>query len=291
MRVGANRSRSKVLALVLGLSALCPAPAHAMIATLVDRVAFVGAYLELTQRQKPDGAEQRWLERPGARLESWLFRPPGQPGPVPAVLYFHGNAELIDVNVPLANAYLAQGYAVLLAEYRGFGRSTGTPSSASLPGDALAFFDLLASQPGIDPTRIVVAGRSLGGSAAAATAENRPACALVLESTFTSLADMVASAGVPGVFPGTALASRTALNRFEGPILVMHGRADEVVPFSQGEALASTALARPYGSERARFVAFPGGHNPMAPLRDIQTEIHAFLTAQTNCSASPRPLS
>lgn len=257
---------------------------------LIDRVLFAGASMALEERAPPPDAERIWVDAQGARLEGWLFAPPGQSGPAPALLYFHGNAELIDTNVVLARTYARLGYAVLLAEYRGYGRSTGRPSAARLPGDAVAFYDALRARPEVSQGRITVVGRSLGGAAAAAAAAERAACALVLESTFSSLGAMVREAGFSSLLASSHLDSRAALAAYNGPVLVMHGRTDEVIPFAHGQALRAAAQAR-QGGARTQFVPFPGGHNPMAPFPEIAAAVVRFLDGATACgprAAAPR---
>jgi uncharacterized protein len=254
---------------------------------LLDRAVFVGANLDMQRTPRPSDARQIWLDRPGARLESWFFQSSSAPAAnAPAVLYFHGNAELIDNNIGLARAYAAQGFHVLLAEYRGYGGSTGSPSAPTLPGDAAAFFDLLAEQPEVDSARIIVIGRSLGGAAAGAVLAQRRPCAASLEQTFTSLADMVAAAGFPSFLAGDHLNTAQAVRRFSGPVLVMHGQADEVIPFAQGRRLGAIAAERP--DAQSRFVSFPGGHNPMAPFPAIHAEAVAFLAATPCGPLSPQ---
>lgn len=250
---------------------------------LLDRAVFVGAHLEFVQREPPDDVDAFWLERPGGvAIEGWFFPARGVPSGVraPAILYFHGNAELIDNNIGLAESYAAAGYHVLLAEYRGYGRSTGEPDISALPADARAFYDRLAAMPQVDRDRIVVLGRSLGGAAAGAVMAERAPCAVVLEQTFTTLGDMVSAAGFPRFLAGDALDTMGALESYPGPVLVSHGRADDVIPFSHGQRLAEAAADR--GPNR--FVEFPGRHNPMAPFPEIREVVLDFL-ADTPCRA------
>jgi fermentation-respiration switch protein FrsA (DUF1100 family) len=130
---------------------------------------------------------------------------------------------------------------MLLAEYRSDGRSSGEPDLEAFPGDAHAFYDRLASMPQVDRGRIVVLGRSLDGAAAAAVAHTRAPCAVVLEQTFTTLADMVAEAGLPRSLAGDALDRLSAVKAYSGPIFLSHGRADGNIPFAHGQRLAAAA--------------------------------------------------
>ena len=89
-------------------------------------------------------------------------------GPAPLVIFMHGNGELIDFWPGEFNEIRAAGFAVLLVEYPGYGRSTGRPTQQSLTDAALAAYDWVKAVPGIDSTRIVAYGRSRGGGAACA---------------------------------------------------------------------------------------------------------------------------
>src|SRR5579859_2501538 len=119
-------------------------------------------------------------------------------GPAPAVIFAHGNGEIIDQWAAPLEPYRAMGIGVLLPEYRGYGRSEGTPSEAAITEDFVGFYDLLVRRGDVDPSRIVLHGRSLGGGAVCALARHRPAAALVLESTFTSVPDVARRWLVPG---------------------------------------------------------------------------------------------
>lgn len=250
---------------------------------MLDETVWVGATVRFAQVGKPADAEQVWIERDGARIEGWFFPATRYRGRAPVVLYFHGNAEWIDNSIYVADTYRARGYAVLLTEYRGYGRSTGRPGAATHAGDAVAFYDWLARRPEIDPRSIVIHGRSLGGSAAGGVlAAGRRPCAVVLESTFTSLGDAVASHGVDRAIAGGHLNTLAAVQRYPGPVLVLHGQTDELIPFNHGQILGTA-------SPTTRLVAFPGGHNPAAPWTDLMGAIDPFLSA-TPCAPSARPV-
>ncbi len=184
-----------------------------------------------------------------------LFLPPRVPaGPAPALLFFHGNAELADDWLHAFDAPRDSGWAVLLVEYPGYGRCAGAPSERSIDDVALAAFDRVANDPRVDPRRIVAVGRSLGGGPAVAVATRRPVAALVLLSAFTSVRDLAARAGVPGALVVDAFDNAAALRRWRGPMLVVHGVHDQVIPFAQGERLARTVPG-------AALVPLACGHN------------------------------
>src|SRR5688572_30832441 len=95
----------------------------------------------------------------------------GRPGP--AVIFAHGNAEIIDPYALELEPYRRMGVSVLLPEFRGYGRSGGEPSEEGITDDFVAFHDLLAARPDVDPSRIVFHGRSLGGGVVCALAARR----------------------------------------------------------------------------------------------------------------------
>mgnify|MGYP002624192845 CR=1 FL=1 len=133
----------------------------------------------------PDGGQQIWLETDAGRVEAWLFPAPG-PGPHPAIVYAHGNGELID-HWAVEMADLARaGVSSMAVEYPGYGFSDGKPSRASIRDTFQAAFDTLADRDDVDAARIVAYGRSMGGGAAADLAGHRPAAARVLQSPFSS---------------------------------------------------------------------------------------------------------
>jgi len=206
----------------------------------------------------PAGAEQVWLG-PNRDWEAWLLRPaagarpsPAGAGPVPLIIYAHGNGELIDHWAAPFAAMTDAGVAVLLVEYPGYGRSGGRPSRDSISAAIIAAFDFASGRPDIDARRIAAYGRSLGGAAACELAAARPVAALILESTFTRMADLmpwfVPRALVLDPFDSVAVISAGA-----PPALVLHGVRDRVIPYAHGETLARAAGTQP--------VALPCGHN------------------------------
>ena len=142
------------------------------------------------RRQRCRPGTQVWLG-PNRDLEAWLLRPAASARPYPVIIYTHGNGELIDHWVAPFRAMTDAGVAVLLVEYPGYGRSGGRPTRDSISAGIIAAFDFASGHPEIDARRIVAYGRSLGGAAACALAVERPVAALILESTFTSMADLM----------------------------------------------------------------------------------------------------
>lgn len=182
------------------------------------------------------GGEVRWIEADGARIEAW-FLPAASGGATPLVMYTHGNGELIDFWAEEFAPLRAAGLNVLLVEYPGYGRSSGSPSERNITATLLAAYDLMARDPRVDAARIVGYGRSLGGGAIAQLAAQRPMAALVLESTFTSLADIVRGFGIPDWLIVNRFDTRAALTQYARPVLLLHGTRDVNIPVAHAHGL------------------------------------------------------
>lgn len=169
-----------------------------------------------------------------------LYLPPGTAtAPSPLLMFMHGNGELADYWVEEFDLPRALGLGVLLVEYPGYGRAPGSPSEQSITAATRALFDWAAGDPRFDAKRIVAYGRSLGGGAAARLAIDRPVAAMILESAFTSVADFAARFMAPMFLVRDPFDNRKALASYRGPLLVIHGNRDTIVPFAHGRELAA----------------------------------------------------
>lgn len=263
-----------------GLFRLCQnmdSKLHVLIRILLGGMAlyiFYGAVLFFAQRRfifprhlvrtpplpsDASGMERIWLKTRAGRTETWLLPPDSDAGPAPAVIVAHGNAELIDHWVGEMGALRRLGFAVLLVEYPGYGRSEGSPTQASVTETFVAAYDMLADREDVDRDRIVFLGRSLGGGVACALAAERPPAALVLISTFKSVNAMAAEKFfVPPFFARDPFNNLKTLRNYPGPVLIAHGTKDSLIPFSHGVALQKAA-------RRARLIAYEAGHNNCPP--------------------------
>jgi len=181
----------------------------------------------------------------GLKLLAWHM--PARPGR-PTILHLHGNAGNIGHRTERGAALIASGNGLLLVEYRGYGGNPGKPSEEGFHADAEAALAFLVGS-GVPPSRIVLYGESLGSAvavrlAAEAASRGSPVAGLILESPFTSIAE-VAQHHYPYV-PARYLvkdrfdaASRIAT--VKAPLFVMHGEQDRVVPFRFGQALYQAA--------------------------------------------------
>lgn len=192
----------------------------------------------------------------GVALHGWYV--PGPAPDAPVVLLLHGNAGNIGDRLETLELLHDAGAATLIIDYRGYGRSGGRPDEAGTYRDADAAWRWLTESRGVPGRRIVLLGRSLGGPIAARLAARTRPAGLILESTFTSLPDLAAHH-----YPWmpVRLLSRfrydTAayLAEVTSPVLVLHGRDDDLVPFAHAERLARM---RP---PVIALVALRGGHD------------------------------
>ena len=187
----------------------------------------------------------------------WLPSPRAN---APALLYLHGARWNLTGSVGRIERWRSLGFSVLAIDYRGFGESSDVaPTEASAYEDAEAAWDRLARIAPGRPRYIV--GHSLGGAVAVEIARRHPeAAGLVLESTFTSVPDMVAQSSWGFLPVGLILTQKfDALSRIgdvKVPVVIAHGTRDDVVPFRMGEELFNAA------HEPKRFIRVEGaGHH------------------------------
>ena len=207
--------------------------------------------------------------------ESWLIPAPGvdeaHPGPI--MVFEHGNAEIIDSQEATVRGYHAMGVSVLLSEFRGYGRTGGHPGEKGIVEDVVSFYDEMLASPMVDRQRIIIHGRSLGGGVAAQLAARRPSRALILESTFTSVAVMSHKYGAPSFIVTNPFRTDRVIDGFDFPVLIFHGTIDPVVPVEHGRSLRDLA-------KHATYVEYEKvGHELPGPeyWDDYWKQIHTFL--------------
>jgi len=206
---------------------------------------------------RPADAEPVWLSASDARIEAWYLPPTGGvglAGPAPLLLFAHGNGELIDYWPGEFDEPREWGLGVLLVEYPGYGRSAGRASEPTIAAGMLAAYDWAAAEPRIDRARIIAYGRSLGGGATCALIGARPLAGLILESAFTSVRAFARGFGAPGFLVRDPFDNLARLQRYQGPLLVIHGENDREIPVRHGKALAAAVPA-------AELRLLPCGHN------------------------------
>ena len=211
----------------------------------------------------------------GVKIFGWYIPAKADKG---TVIFCHGNAGNISGRLPTIGLFHAIGMNVMIFDYRGYGRSEGSPGEAGTYRDASAAWDYVTAVRGEKPERIIVFGRSLGGAIAAHLAETKKPAGLILESTFTSVPDMARK--MYPVYP-TRLLSRVkydTLKRIDGlecPIMILHSVDDEMIPYEHGRKLFGAA------PEPKRFVEMQGSHNEARPAGvDYQRTLGEFIDEQ-----------
>jgi len=191
----------------------------------------------------------------GVRLHAWFI--PTQ-NPRATVLFCHGNAGNISHRLDSIRLLHSLGLQVLIFDYRGYGKSEGRPSEAGTYRDVDSAWHYLREVRGLPEAGIIIFGRSLGAAVAADLAIRMRPAAVILESAFTSVPDMAAR-----FYPWlpVRLLSRYRYDnldkvaRIARPLLLVHSRQDEIIPFVHGELLFGRAR------EPKQFLVLTGGHN------------------------------
>ena len=217
-------------------------------------------------RYDPDDREnfpdlEVWhLETEAGKTAGWFLpaRNSKPEVPSPAVIFAYGNADVAADWAPLLAPYRNAGIHVLIPEYRGYGSSDGSPSQRAIVSDFVEFYDRLADYESVDQDNIFFHGRSLGGGVVCALSKERKPTAIVLSSTFTSIGEMARRYFFPASLMKDEFDNKEALSTYEGPVLLLHGREDELTPLSHAHKLKRAA-------PDAKLVILPGDHNNMAP--------------------------
>jgi hypothetical protein len=211
---------------------------------------------------------------PADRINGWYI--PGRPDRR-TVLFLHGNGGNIGHRIPHLQFLHSLGVSVLIIDYRGYGRSSGSPSEEKLYADATAAYHWLIRTKQVAPDRIIIWGESIGGAVAVELATKSPCAGLILESSFTSLRDMARR--VFGFLPtGLLLRSEFSavdkLARLSIPALVTHSPDDDIVPYEMGRKLFEAA------HPPKRFIELSGGHNDRKYLTNSEyiAAVDTFLT-------------
>ncbi|WP_445184193.1 alpha/beta hydrolase [Pseudonocardia sp. Cha107L01] len=194
----------------------------------------------------------------GLELRAWLVGPTGADRRV-HVLFAPGNAGHRGYRAGLARRLAADGFTVLLLDYRGFGGNPGSPSEEGLARDARAARRFLVDQAGAAPDRLLYFGESLGSAVVTGLAVSHPPAGLLLRSPFTDLAS-VGQLHYPLLPVRHLLRDRFdvlgAIPRVRAPTIVTYGGADRVVPPELSQAVADAA------PELVRALRLPGAdHN------------------------------
>lgn len=213
----------------------------------------------------PDlGQHDAWFaSADGTRLHGWFL---AARQPRATILYAHGNGEHVAWQADLLRFYRDElNCSVFAWDYRGYGRSEGTPHESGILQDAAAALNWLSQHTDQKTESLIVAGRSLGGAVAIHLASEQPVAGLVVESAFTS-APEVAAVHYPFLpvrqLMRTQLRAIDWIARYQGPLLMSHAVDDEIVPYAMGESLFAGCPSR----DKEFFRIDSGGHNHPPPI-------------------------
>lgn len=226
----------------------------------------------------------------GVRLHGWYCAPHRKVGgalaPVPAkmvLLWFHGNAGNISYRYDMIRAMIDLPVQIFIIDYRGYGRSEGKPTERGLYLDARAAWDYLTNERGMPANRIIIFGKSLGGVPAIDLASQVEPAGLIVQSSFTSAADMAAAVLpiFPRVFLHSKMDSAAKIARAGCPKLFIHSRADEVVPYELGRRLYDAA------SEPKQFYEVKGAPHNSTYVVGGRPYMEALRNFIETCQRSP----
>jgi len=217
------------------------------------------------------------------RLHAWWI--PANPARG-VLLFCHGNAGNISHRLDSIRQFHELGLSVLIFDYRGYGESEGKPSEAGTYRDVTAVWRYLTGKRGIPPEKVVVFGRSLGAAVAAHLAARVEPGAVVLESAFTSVADMAAR-----LYPWLPVRWLVRIDypvardiqAIRAPVLILHSPNDEIIPYDMGRTLYELA------HEPKEFIELRGGHNGgwLLSEPDYSSAVDAFLDEHLSAPTEP----
>jgi fermentation-respiration switch protein FrsA (DUF1100 family) len=173
----------------------------------------------------------------GVKISAWYIH---AENPKATLLFFHGNAGNISHRIEFIEMFYSLNISTFIIDYRGYGKSEGSPTEEGTYIDSEAAWDYLRGEKNIDPSSIVIYGKSLGGPVAARLAEEHNPAALILDSTFTSIKDLAVE-----IYPFLPVKKffkfeYDTVMYLEGadcPTLIIHSIDDSYIPFSHAERL------------------------------------------------------
>lgn len=199
----------------------------------------------------------------GERINALFFRGDGPR----VILYFHGNAGDLSGWQFVAEDFTALGYNVLIIDYRGFGKSTGTLSEKGLYRDGDAAYRWLVEN-GFPPENIIIYGRSIGTGVAVDLASRNACRTLILESPYSSLGRL-ANEKFPLFFPSLLLRfsfdNVNKINRVKSPVIFLHGSDDTLIPASHSRRLFTRFVGR-----KKLIIVPQGAHNDLHAFREYE---------------------
>lgn len=219
------------------------------------------------------GGERVWLNTSFGKVEAWFF-PASSPNltkPSPVVIFAHGNGEIIDFWPTELKKFTQLGIGLLLVEYPGYGRSQGSPSQKTIAEAFIKAYDYLVARDDVDASRVILFGRSLGGGAVCTLAAERASAALILMSAFTDARSFALKFLIPGFIVRDQFDNLSVVKSYTNPVLVIHGKHDDIVPYKHGVLLNKAA-------PNSKMITYECRHNDCPPNWDIfWNDLESFL--------------
>lgn len=191
------------------------------------------------------------------------------------ILYFHGNAGDLSGWQFVAEDFTAFNYNMLIIDYRGYGKSSGSISEKGFYEDAHAAYNFLIQEKGFSHEEIIIYGRSIGTGVAIELASKNACKGLVLESPYTSLGAL-ANEKLPFFFPSLYLKFRFnnlgKINQIKCPVVFLHGSKDELIPPSHTEQ-----LFKKFEGKKKMILTAQGSHNDLNTFQEHQVFISEVL--------------
>ena len=187
------------------------------------------------------------------------------------VIFFHGNACTVSECISFTKRYYEFGYSVFMMEYRGYSKCPGTPKENLIYEDAMSTYKYVVEQLKYSKNKIILNGKSLGGAICINLASRVDVAATVVDSSFTSMADMA------DIFiPYGRYLCKFSFNSIElikivrSPILIIHSKDDEIIPFKMAERLLKNA-------KRGTLIESSGGHMYFNWSSDVSRSVRNFF--------------
>ena len=208
----------------------------------------------------------------GEKISAKFFKNPSAEF---TILFSHGNAEEIVGSTPFFEELRGAGFNVFAYDYRGYGLSEGTPSEQNSYEDAETAYNYLINELKIAPEKIIIHGRSLGGAVAIDMASRKKCAGLIAESSFVSAFRVLTHYGI---FPFDEFQNLAKIKNVNCPVLFIHGKKDEIVPFWHGEELFSEVVEPKFSlwidEAKHNNVSRVGGQIYFQTIRDFAVGLH-----------------
>jgi len=201
---------------------------------------------------RDDASVLKLTSKNGARISAKYF--PNSRATY-TLLFSHGNAEDMGYDTSYLEALRNAGFSVFAYDYQGYGTSEGKPSEQHLYDDEEAAYQYLTSNLHVPPSRIIPFGRSLGAAAAVDLAAKHPVAGLIMESAFTSAFRVLTKFPI---LPFDKFPNLAKIKKVHSPVLVIHGKSDDIISFYHGQTLFAAA-----NEPKVSYWVEQAGHNDL----------------------------